>query len=120
MPHPVEVQNHQQIKFRQQKGDISNAEKGRMGITFNGIKDVWYELRTREEPEVSNASVDWIAVGDDIKAGIYRVTMVVEDKFARWQNLIPSFPWVAPRWRAWGQKPRKGRDQILQRSVAEP
>ena len=33
---------------------------------------------------------------------------------ARWQNLIPSFPWIAPGWRAWG------RNQILQRSVAEP
>ena len=20
----------------------------------------------------------------------------------RWQNLIPSFPWIAPGWRAWG------------------
>ena len=34
---------------------------------------------------------------------------------ARWQNLIPSFPWIAPGWRAWGR-----RDQILQRSAAEP
>ena len=41
-------------------------------------------------------------------------------KVARWQNLIPSFPWIAPGWRAWGCNPRKGRDQILQRSVAEP
>ena len=39
---------------------------------------------------------------------------------ARWQNLIPSFPWIAPGWRAWGRNPRKGRDQISQRSVAEP
>ena len=38
---------------------------------------------------------------------------------ARWQNLIPSFPWIAPGWRAWGRNPRKGRDQILQRSVAK-
>ena len=21
---------------------------------------------------------------------------------ARWQNLIPFFPWIAPGWRAWG------------------
>ena len=21
---------------------------------------------------------------------------------ARWQNLIPSFPWIGPGWRAWG------------------
>ena len=21
---------------------------------------------------------------------------------ARWQNLIPSFPWIVPGWRAWG------------------
>ena len=41
-------------------------------------------------------------------------------RVARWQNLIPSFPWIAPGWRAWGRNPRKGRDQILQRSVAEP
>ena len=39
---------------------------------------------------------------------------------ARWQNLIPSFPWIPPGWRAWGRNPRKGRDQILQHSVAEP
>ena len=41
-------------------------------------------------------------------------------KVARWQNLIPSFPWIAPGWRVLGGNPRKGRDQILQRSVAEP
>ena len=41
-------------------------------------------------------------------------------KVARWQNLIPFLPWIAPGWRAWGRNPRKGRDQILQRSVAEP
>ena len=41
-------------------------------------------------------------------------------KVARWQSLIPSFPWIAPGWRAWGRNPRKGRDQILQRRVAEP
>ena len=43
-------------------------------------------------------------------------------KVARWQNLIPSFLWIAPGWRAWawGHNPRKGSDQLLQRSVAEP
>ena len=41
-------------------------------------------------------------------------------KVARWQNLIPSFPWIAPGWRAWERNPRKGRDQTLQRSLAEP
>ena len=41
-------------------------------------------------------------------------------KVARWQNLIPSFPWIAPVWRAWGRNPRKRRDQIFaaQRSGA--
>ena len=48
------------------------------------------------------------------------VEVDAEDKVARWQNLIPSFPWIAPGWRAWGRNPRKGRDQILQCSVAEP
>ena len=37
-------------------------------------------------------------------------------KVSRWQNLIPSFPWIVPGWRAWGRNPRKGRDQILQHS----
>ena len=37
---------------------------------------------------------------------------------ARWQNLIPSFLWIDPGWRAWRRNPRKGRDQILQRSGA--
>ena len=41
-------------------------------------------------------------------------------KVARWQNLIPSFPWIAPGWSTWRHNPRKGRDQILQRSGAEP
>ena len=39
---------------------------------------------------------------------------------SRWQNLIPSFPWIVPGWTAWGRNPRKGRDQILQHIVAEP
>ena len=38
---------------------------------------------------------------------------LLEVQVARWQNLIPSFPWIAPGWRAWGRNPRKGRDQIL-------
>ena len=37
----------------------------------------------------------------------------VAAKVARWQNVIPSFPWIAPGWRAWGRNPKKGRDQIL-------
>ena len=41
-------------------------------------------------------------------------------KVPRWQNLIPSFPCIVLGWRAWGRNPRKGRDQILQRSAAEP
>jgi len=44
----------------------------------------------------------------------------LQNKVARWQNLIPSFPWIAAGWRAWGRNPRKGRDHILQWSVAKP
>ena len=28
--------------------------------------------------------------------------LLIQVKVARWQNLIPSFPWIAPGWRAWG------------------
>ena len=44
----------------------------------------------------------------------------LEPMVARWQNLVPSFPRIAPGWRAWGRNPRKVRDSILQRSVPEP
>ena len=43
-----------------------------------------------------------------------------ESKDARWQNMIPSFPWIVSGWRAGGHNPRKGRDHILQCSIAEP
>ena len=42
--------------------------------------------------------------------GIYSV--------ARWQNLIPSFPWIAPRFE--GRRHKEERDQILLCSVMEP
>ena len=40
--------------------------------------------------------------------------LVMVSKVARWQNLMPSFPWIVLGWRTWG------RNQILQCSVAEP
>ena len=57
--------------------------------------------------------------GGVAEPGGVQVDVAPDVKVARWQNLIPSFPWIAPGWRAWGRNPRKGRDQILQRSVAE-
>ena len=30
------------------------------------------------------------------------VEKIQRPKVARWQNLIPSFPWIVPGWRAWG------------------
>ena len=72
--------------------------------------------------EVEGAVAVDHAVGDLWRLVAARVAedAVAEGKVARWQNLIPSFPWIAPGCRAWGRNPRKGRDQILQRSVAEP
>ena len=60
--------------------------------------------------------------GELVDAILLGVSVV---KVARWQNLIPSFPWrvegvgAPPRPPPW-RNPRKERDQILQRSVAEP
>ena len=34
-------------------------------------------------------------------------------RYATLQNLIPSFPWIAPPWPPPWRNPRKGRDQIL-------
>ena len=41
-------------------------------------------------------------------------------KVARWQNLIPFFPWIAPGWRGVGaqSKERKGSKFAAQRSGA--
>ena len=41
-------------------------------------------------------------------------------RYATLQNLIPSFPWIAPPRPPPWRNPRKGGDQILQRSVVEP
>ena len=30
-------------------------------------------------------------------------------RYATLQNLIPSFLWIAPGWRAWGRNPREGK-----------
>ena len=56
----------------------------------------------------------------DVKVVQGGLILIVGHRVARWQNLIPSFPWIAPGWRARGRNPRKVRDQILQCSVAEP
>ena len=73
-----------------------------------------------------SASADRLEISLDI-GGRVRVAIamgITEKKVklsvARWQNLIPPFPWIAPGWRAWGRNPNKGRDQILQRSIGEP
>ena len=54
--------------------------------------------------------LDYLTVngGEDDQAVRIRTLSSV----ARWQNLIPSFPWIAPGWRAWGRNPRKGRIQF--------
>ena len=69
-------------------------------------------VREKSQDKEGLVSVEEWSVRRDKKVHIVRA--------ARWQNLIPSFPWIATGWRAWGRNPRKGRDQILQRSVAEP
>ena len=42
-------------------------------------------------------------------------------KFARWQNLIPYFPWIAPWWRVGpGAQSKERKGSNFHRSVAEP
>ena len=43
-------------------------------------------------------------------------------KVARWQNLISSFPWIAPGWRAWGAilpSGNLGYGRVLRAAAAE-
>ena len=53
-------------------------------------------------------------------SGLGLCHFILQSSVARWHNLIPSIPWIAPEWRAWGRNPGQGWDQILQHSVAEP
>ena len=55
-----------------------------------------------EEPECQGP------VSDPVE--IYSAEDMPQVSVARWQNLIPSFPWIAPGWRARGaqSKERKG------------
>ena len=39
-------------------------------------------------------------------------------RVTRWQNVMPSFPWIAPGWVGGrGRNPRKRKDQILHCNV---
>ena len=42
------------------------------------------------------------------------------DRVARWQNLIPSFPWIAPGWRAGPGSAIQGMERIQFCSVVKP
>ena len=62
------------------------------------------------------AGEEGLPVYDDVVKGV-GVEVAVPVSVARWQDSIPSFPWIGA-WRARGAI--QGRDHILQHSVAEP
>ena len=51
-------------------------------------------------------------------AAAVHVVAAVPVNVARWQNLIPSFPWIAPVWRVWGAQSMQGKEGIKFCSVA--
>ena len=85
-------------------------------VVHGGVAAVLDPAGQRRREEVADGQAEQ---PDDNLVNL-RGIKILKIRVARWQNLIPSFPWIAPGWRAWGRNPRKGRDQILQRSVAEP
>ena len=91
------------------KSDGGVEEDGRRDVGGPGGCDASGDRRRRRASSARSPSA--------VDAGTGRTPGT---KVATWQNLNPSFPWIMPGWRAWGRNPRKGRDQILQRSVAEP
>ena len=52
---------------------------------------------------------EWEPGEEESGAGREVNSQLVNRSVARWQHLIPSFPWIVPGWSG-----------ILQRSVAEP
>ena len=86
---------------------LSNGHAGEEVVEANG--DASVTVAAEEDAVIENgengseeANTNGIAE-NGVEEGKY-----ASFKVARWQNLIPSFPWIAPRW------------PILQRSGAEP
>ena len=80
-------------------------------------KRIRQEMKAREQMfrasmRISVTNLNEVMNPTEEKDRLKKVRHVL-NSVARWQNLIPSFPWSAPGWRAWGRNPRKGRDQIL-------
>ena len=100
-------------KIHAPSGKCSTSWKGETGklvqdsVSFVSGDHHLFKVRRkkREVPRSLFSPSNALAVG--------RSPIGLRNKVARWQNLIPSFPWIAPGWRAGGRNPRKGRDQIL-------
>ena len=116
---------------------------GSKGLPLCMCHVLWCQVRPSDRPSVH--LVDVVHRGDDhttpatssppsssssspflqeyLRSPEEKASSLLTDKVARWQNLIPSFSCIAPGVEDRGRgrrNPRKGRDQILQRSVAEP
>ena len=66
------------IHIRNIPNDVTEAEIIHLGIPFGRVTNVL------------------------VLKGKNQVGTLIENKVARWQNLIPSFPWIAPGWRVGG------------------
>ena len=67
--------------------------------------DKMKEFSAQLEESFKENGMDGIQRFADQKLGGWKNVKV--NKVSRWQNLIPSFPWIAPGWRAWGRNPSK-------------
>ena len=80
---------------------------------------VWITIpaNTNELLVCQKAELSYLRIAQQ-KRTCFLLELDLDTSVSRWQNFIPSFPWIAPGWRGGGTI--QGKDQILQCRVAGP
>ena len=96
-----------ETKYYNILGVAPNASQEEMKRGFRKLAMIHHPDRNPAGAQkFAEISTVYDVLSDESLRQIYDLTGNV----ARWQNLIPSSPWIVPGWRAWGaqSKERKG------------
>ena len=79
---------------------LLKSENNLSTFSLSHRQDLRVKVNYVEHKELRAAQGVKICAKELDKASIALIRSAVCYKVARWQNLIPSFPWIAPGWRA--------------------